>query len=138
MTIYSIRIAPVIATTILVCLIVFQLLLIFGIPLGYAAWGSEYKVLPLNLRIGSFISIVIYVTAIYTILSKSGIKDKHTNTEFVSITIWIFAILFIISAFLNFASKSIWERSIMSALSIILGLLFILVARSKRAGSNKE
>ncbi len=122
----------------LICLCMFQLLLIFGIPLGYAAWGGKYKVLPLNLRIGSLVSIIIYVTAIYTILSKSGIKDKHINTKFVSIAIWIFAILFIISAFLNFTSKSIWERSIMSTLSIILGLLFLLVAKSKGIGYSKE
>lgn len=133
-----IRATSIIATFILVCLSIFQLLLILGMPLGYAAWGGKYKVLPLNLRIGSLISIIIYVIAIYTILSKSGIIYKHTNIKFVNIATWVFAILFIISAFLNFASQRVWERFIMSSLSILLGLSFLRVAKSKGMEHSKE
>lgn len=133
-----IRTTSIIATFILVCLSIFQLLLILGMPLGYAAWGGKYEVLPLNLRIGSIISIMIYIIAIYTILSKSGIVHKHTNTKFVNIAMWVFAVLFIISAFLNFASQRVWERSIMSSLSILLGLSFLRVAKSKGMEYSKE
>lgn len=136
MKISYIRTTSIIATFILVCLSIFQLLLILGMPIGYAAWGGKYKVLPLNLRIGSIISIIIYVIAIYTILSKSGIKYKHTNTKFVSIATWIFAILFYISASLNFTSVSAWERYLMGPLAIVLASSFLMVARYKATGSN--
>lgn len=126
-----IRTASIIATIILVCLCIFQLLLILGVPLGHAVWGGKYEVLPLSLRVGSFVSIIIYIISIFMILSKSIIKNKYSDTRFVQIGLWVFVILFLLSALANLASKSLWERYLMTPLAIILGVGIFFVARYK-------
>lgn len=47
------RLASYILTLIFAGMIIFQLLLAFGIPLGRAAWGAQHEVLPLGLRIAA-------------------------------------------------------------------------------------
>lgn len=102
-------------------------------PLGYASWGGKYKVLPLNLRVGSFVSIIIYAFAIFIVLSKSVIKSRYSNAKIVHVGLWVFVVLFLISALSNLASKSLWERYLMAPLAIILCLGFFFVARYKKA-----
>ena len=47
-------------SVILLALAIFQLALALGAPLGRFAWGGQHRVLPVRLRIGSAIAIVIY------------------------------------------------------------------------------
>ena len=52
--------AAILIWLLLAALAVFQLLLAMGAPLGRYAWGGQHHVLPMALRVGSVISIVIY------------------------------------------------------------------------------
>ncbi|HYD92377.1 MAG TPA: hypothetical protein VEA37_12925, partial [Flavobacterium sp.] len=92
-----------IATAVLVGLGVFQLLLIFGLPLGKAAWGGLYTVLPLGLRFGSASSIIIYFIAIYAIRTRAGLRQTSPNSKFARIGTWFFGIFFLLGVLLNVA-----------------------------------
>ena len=64
--------AAVIATLILV-VIVFQVLLAAGLPLGRAAWGGQYRVLPPRLRWGSVAAALVLGAAAWVILARANL-----------------------------------------------------------------
>ena len=70
-----VRLSAYVLIAIFSAMIIFQLLLALGAPLGQAAWGGEYTVLPAQLRIGSAISSGIFALAILVVLEKIGEVD---------------------------------------------------------------
>jgi len=97
-------------------LTVFQLALILGAPLGQAAWGGRYTVLPTFLRVSSMWSIGIYIF-IFWVLRK---RLTAPVSPFARRATIIIAIYFSIGVLLNFASPSIWEKSIMTPVAALL------------------
>jgi hypothetical protein len=77
-------IASVIALTLLALLSLFQMALVFGAPLGHFAWGGQHRVLPKNLRIGSIVSMLLYVGFAILIVSKTGFfrNRNERNSHF--------------------------------------------------------
>ncbi len=64
---------PALLSVAILCgLSVFQASLALGAPFGHFAWGGKHKVLPKNLRIGSLVSILVYLFMSIVLLSKSG------------------------------------------------------------------
>ena len=76
-----IEIVAIVSCSVLLLLAIFQILLIFGAPLGRFAWGGAHTVLPVNLRVGSFVSIILYAAFAQIILAKAGLTNRHTNTR---------------------------------------------------------
>ncbi len=60
------------ACFILASLALFQIALIAGAPLGHLAWGGSHKVLPVKLRVGSSIAILLYGIFLVLLLDKAG------------------------------------------------------------------
>lgn len=48
-------------TVVLALLALFQIALALGAPLGRFAWGGQHRVLPPRLRVGSAVSVLVYV-----------------------------------------------------------------------------
>jgi nitrate reductase NapE component len=69
-----VKIAAGIAVVLLVVIIVFQMALAFGAPLGKAAWGGQHEgVLPTRLRIASAVAaLLIYPLIVVAILGSAG------------------------------------------------------------------
>lgn len=67
------RLASYILTLIFCGMIIFQLLLGLGLPLGGAAWGAQHEVLPIGLRIASFITVLVFIYAIVMVLQKAAV-----------------------------------------------------------------
>lgn len=68
------EIAAVIASVLLATLIIFQLLLAAGLPLGAYAWGGQYDgVLPTSLRWASLVAIPILALAAWSVLAGAGL-----------------------------------------------------------------
>ncbi len=120
--------AAVICLIIFVIMSIFQLLLAFGAPLGNLAWGGKYKILPFSLRIGSFISALIFLFAGIVILEKANFITIINSSGFVSTFTWFFTGLFGLSCVGNLMSKSIWEKRIMFPIALILFILCLIVA----------
>jgi len=109
-------------------LIVFQLLLVFGLPLGYMAWGGKYKRLPPILRLGSLLSAALLLFGILCVLERAGIVYVLNWPSGVSIVAWLLTILFGLSTLANYKSKSKMERVVMTPLALLLCCLCFIVA----------
>lgn len=91
-------------------LAVFQLLLALGAPLGAAAWGGAYRVLPAGLRVGSAVSALVFVAVMALVLERLGVLKLLHRPRLVRRLLLGLGALFALSAVANLASSSLWER----------------------------
>lgn len=117
--------------TVLTLLSIFQLALIFGAPWGNAAWGGQHQVLPINLRVGSAVSILIYAL-IFWLARKRLAKPEAKGFR---IACWVVVIYFSFGVLLNVASSSPWERYGMSVVALALAWAFFRIAVKKASRS---
>ena len=108
-------------------LALFQLALALGAPLGRFAWGGAHRVLPVRLRMGSLIAIVIYAVIALLALDRAGLVDLVPEPVAVVGT-WVAFAYFLIGIPLNAISRSRAERLTMTPLVAVLALLSLLVA----------
>lgn len=123
-------IIPFIGLALLVALSIFQFLLICGAPLGNFAWGGKHKVLPRKLRIGSAVSILLYVIFAIFLLTKAGIATIIPDDQIVTLGMWIFTAYFFIGIVMNLISQSKKERLLMTPAAALLAVVFLLVSLS--------
>lgn len=117
--------AALAACVLLGALAVFQALLICGLPLGRFAWGGQHEVLPTRLRVGSLISVVIYVLIGWVILARAG---QDSGGGILGIAAWVIAGFFLLGAAGNLASRSRSERFLMTPVAALLCALTVVVA----------
>jgi hypothetical protein len=118
--------AAVAACVVLGALAVFQALLVFGLPLGRFAWGGQHEVLPTRLRVGSLVSLVIYVLIGWVLLTRAG-QDSGGHGV-VAVAAWVIAGFFLLGAAGNLASRSRSERFVMTPVAVLLCALTVVVA----------
>jgi hypothetical protein len=113
-----------------IALLVFQVLLAAGLPLGVAAFGGANVVLPPKLRAASAASAVIFLAAFYFVLARGGLFGAVGRNSAVHIGIWVFATVFGLSALANVASASRWERFLMAPTALLLCGCCVVLALS--------
>ena len=106
----------------------FQLSLALGAPMGQFAWGGKYKVLPRNLRIGSILSLIIYLGIAICLLSKSGIYQIIQQGTLLNILVWVIFVYLVLGIFMNAISRSKRERYTMTPIVILLASCSLTVA----------
>ena len=124
------RRAAVLATIGFAVLAIFQAVLAAGAPLGHAAWGGESAELSTGQRIGSVISVVVWICGAFVVLGRAGFGARPSDTRLFRWGTWFLAGLTLISALVNFASQSRWENAIWGPTALILAVLCLIVARS--------
>lgn len=122
------NIAVIIGSIGLFGLMIFQLMLAVGLPYGKMAWGGKYEVLPAKLRIGSLSSSLVIIYAVIVILEKGGYLFLINNHSVLTLSSWVFVILFGLSTLGNITSKSEKEKYFMTPLAVILTLSFLIVS----------
>ena len=120
--------AVVLICVVLGALALFQGLLVFGAPLGRFAWGGQHRVLPVSLRLGSLVSILIYALIATIVLARAETITYGIPSSRFGIAIWVVAAYFLVAIALNPASKSTSERAVMPIVSAVLCVLCIVVA----------
>ena len=122
-------IAAIIAVVLLGILIVFQLALAAGAPLGFAAWGGRSPgVLPTGLRVASaFVGLVLYPTFAAVILAAAGLIGDAWLPFEPRTLMWAFAAFFGLGVIANAASRSPQER-IWSPVSGVLAVCCAVIA----------
>lgn len=105
-------VAAIVAVLLIAIVVVFQVALALGAPMGYAAWGGRHQgVLPRNLRIASgAAALVIYPIIILLILASAGLIEAAWMPGDGKIVMWALAVLLGLGALANFASRSPRER----------------------------
>ncbi len=123
------KLAASVAAAILAGLMLFQILLALGYPLGKAAWGGYYTELPAGLRIASVLSAAFYTAVISVVLSSARMLRAPFGPRFTRLSLWTLTALFLLGALMNLASQSCWERAIMTPLAFMLSVCCYSLAR---------
>ena len=107
-----VKIAAGIAVMLLAVVIVFQLVLALGAPLGKAAWGGQHEgVLPTRLRIASAVAaLLIYPLIIVAILGSAGFIEGDFLPVREGLLMWVLAGVFTLGGIANLVSRSKIER----------------------------
>ena len=98
--------AAILFCVLMVALIVFQSALIAGAPLGHLAWGGQDRVLPVQKRLGSAISIGLYVVFAVLVLQRAGLAEVLPWPGVVHVAVWVLAGYFALGIVLNAISRS--------------------------------
>ncbi len=114
-------------SVILLALAIFQLALAFGAPLGRFAWGGQHRVLPVRLRIGSAIAIVIYAVIVVIAFDRVGAIDVLPDV-FAVVAMWVVFAYFALGIVMNAVSRSKPERYVMVPVTIVLTVLSFFIA----------
>ena len=110
-------------------MLIFQILLAAGLPLGAAAFGGKYEVLPVKLRLASAISAFILAAAFYIILARGGLLGGGSqSSSLVRVGIWVLVTMFGVSTLANISSRSRWERLAMAPIGLVLTACCVIVA----------
>ena len=118
------------ACAVLLGLGVFQILLVGGAPLGHFAWGGQHLILPWAFRIGSVVSVLLYIGFAVVILDAAkviSVLPKRLSTILIRVT----AGYFLLGVGVNLISPSLPERVTMAPVAALLGVLTVLVATSR-------
>ena len=118
------------AAIVLGLLVVFQLLLAAGLPLGRAAWRGKYRVLPSGLRWASLAAAGVLGLAAWVVLARAGVVAPGPEPIAIRAGTWVFAGFFFLNAVGNVTSQSRVERYVMTLVVLFLGVSFTVVALS--------
>ncbi|AFR31040.1 hypothetical protein [Arthrobacter sp. Rue61a] len=118
----------ILACIILGLLAIFQLALVAGAPIGRFAWGGQHEVLPRKLRIGSIVSILLYVLFGYTALAKAELVPALISQPFTDVFMWVLTAYFTLGVGMNAISRSKPERLVMTPVALVLAVLFLLLS----------
>ncbi len=106
---------------------VFQLLLVAGQPLGRFAWGGQHEVLPRGLRLGSAVSVGIYVLVAVVVLQAAG-RLSALPDGVAAVGIWVLVGYFGLGVLMNAISRSRPERQVMTPVALVLAAGCLVVA----------
>lgn len=120
-------IATIIAVIVFSGMIIFQFLLVLGLPLGHLAWGGQQKELPPKLRVMSGVAIAIFTFAIVMIIEQVEFINLFQNPWVSYISVWVLAVYFTLGILMNAVSRSKWEQRIMTPIAIISAICCYLV-----------
>ena len=108
---------------------VFQALLTFGAPLGRFAWGGQHRVLPMALRVGSAVSIVLYALMAGVVLDRADVVYTGASDAVVRTAAWVVVGYLVIGIGTNLASRSNAERAVMTpTVAVLCGLCAVVAA----------
>ena len=110
----------------LAALAVLQILVAFGLPLGNFVWGGQHRILPARLRVGSVISVAIYIGMAMLLLSRGGMIPG--DSTFVRVTVWVLFAFFVLATIMNAISRSRPECFTMTPISIALATATLIIA----------
>lgn len=122
--------AAIIFSAITIGLAMFQLNLAFGAPWGRLAWGGQHERLPMPLRIGSALSILVYGLCATILLARAGQVPLWAGAGWLGPASWIVAGFLGLGVLANLASTSRPERLVMTPVAAILCACAIVVAQT--------
>lgn len=122
--------AAVLFCVLMAALTVFQAALIIGAPLGHFAWGGQDRVLPVRKRLGSVVSIGLYLVFLVVVVQRAGLAEVIPWPAVVDVGIWVLVAYFVLGIGLNAVSRSKPERWTMAPLCAVLAALTLIVALS--------
>ena len=118
------RLPILVITKLLSLLTLFQIALICGLPWGHAAWGGQYAVLPMSLRLSSVFSIAVYALTLKIAVDRASNNQRRVYRKVTAFFVWLFTIYFGLGVIMNLLSGSAWEKYLMAPVALVLGLCY--------------
>lgn len=107
---------------------ILDLLAVFGLPLGDFLMGGNYKILPRKLKIAAGVSVAIQMIAILIILRTGGMSSAGGLFAVSRGFCFFFAVYFTVDVLFHLCSQSLWERLVMTSVSILTASCFWITA----------
>lgn len=107
---------------------VLYLLLAMGLPYGDLAMGGKYKTMPKQMRVACAVSVAIQLVAILFVLQAGDVISIDSLEAIASGVCYFFAAYLFINTLMNVMSKSKKEKMIMTPLSLVTAICFLLTA----------
>ncbi|MDJ0333732.1 hypothetical protein QMG83_00690 [Salinibacterium sp. G-O1] len=108
-------------------LMLLQMLLMIGLPLGRYAWGGQHLVLPARLRVAAGLAIILYASFAAVLMSRGGLLDGGNSAPII-VGAWVLFGYAAFSVLPNVVSKSRKERVVQIPVSIALAIGIGIVA----------
>lgn len=122
--------AAIAGAVLLLLVAMFQACLAAGAPWGRLAWGGRSAILPIGLRLASFVAIFLYVLFAAILLDRVGLTRLLAWPVVAERGIWVMVGLFGLGIVLNLISRSLAERRLMTPIAAALTAAAIIVALS--------
>ena len=87
----------ILATIVLCLVMVLQMLLAAGLPLGQVAWRGQYQVLPTTLRWASLATVGVLGLAAWVVLARASLVAPGAEPLAVQVATWVFTGFFSLS-----------------------------------------
>lgn len=112
-------------------LVMFQLALAAGAPLGRAAYGGAHRVLPGHLRVASVAAALVWVLAAGAVLARAGVMpDATPGAPALVVVVWMIVGLLAVGLVLNVITPSRVERMVWGPVTLLLLAGTLVVALS--------
>ena len=99
-----------------------------GFPLGEFTMGGQHKILPEKFRVMAVISVAIQIFAMIIILQAGGFITLCLSFKLTKYICFFFAAYLSLNTIMNMISKSRKEKYVMTPLSLIAGICFLITA----------
>ena len=113
---------------------VLQFLLALGVLPITMAWGGSQKVLTGRLRIASLLAVVVLGLFAYVIRWRAGLVGDGPIPLWIVILSWVITLFLALNLLGNIVSKSVAERAVFGATTLILVVACLLVSLSRVGG----
>ncbi len=120
----------ILASLVVGLVIILQLLLALGLPLGQAAWRGRYRVLPTNLRWASLATVAVLGLAAWVVLARAGLVAPGAESVAIGVATWVLAGFWSLNTLGNLTSRSPAELYGMTPVTLLLVVCFIVAAFS--------
>lgn len=107
---------------------ILYVLLALGLPYGDFAMGGKYKIMPKQMRINCAISVFIQLIAIMFILQVGNVISISLIAPIAKGVCYFFAFYLFLNTVMNTFSKSNKEKIVMTPLSFITAICFLITA----------
>lgn len=116
----------ILAAVILLVIVVLNILLIAGAPLGEFTMGGQYKVLPKKMRVAAILGLVTQIFAMIIVLQSGGYLDLWFSYEMTRIICFVFAGYFVLNSVMNLFSRSKKEKYVMTPLALVAAVCYLV------------
>ena len=117
-----------IGAALLAVVIVMSILLILGLPLGEFSMGGRFgKIWPPKIRLVGITQLLTQIFALYILLAAGTSIPYFINYIVTRVICFVFAAFFFSNTFLNFISPSKKEKLMMTPMSLVAAICFLVV-----------
>lgn len=117
-----------IAAILFIIIIIINVLLICGFPLGEFTMGGQYKIFPKKLRVLLVFQLIFQIFFVIIILQAGGLISLWFSYKATKTVCIVMAAYLSLNVFMNFISKSKKEKYFMTPLSLLSAICFWITA----------